>query len=240
MTAFKAGDPSRRVRFDTFEADLRSGELWNRGVKVKVGEQPFSVLAVLLRQPGDVVTREALQRELWPADTFVDFDRGLNKAINRLREALGDSADDPRHIETLPKRGYRFIAVIEPVSTPTVPPRGETSNIARWLKRLAVPAAIVAVAGISVSVAFLSRSRKQVNVVRASVLPPEAMSFVPHQFVLSPDGTHLAFSAADAEGTTALWVRPLSSAAARRLDGTAGAAYPFSSPDSRRIGFFAD
>ena len=77
------------VRFDEFEADLRSGELRKQGLKLKIGDQPFSVLAVLLAQPGEVVTREDLQKRLWPADTFVDFDRGLNKAINRLREALG-------------------------------------------------------------------------------------------------------------------------------------------------------
>src|SRR5215470_14680978 len=100
------------IRFDAFEADLRSGELRKQGLKLKIGDQPFSVLAVLLSQPGEVVTREDLQKRLWPADTFVDFDRGLNKAINRLREALGDSADSPRFIETLPKRGYRFIGTV--------------------------------------------------------------------------------------------------------------------------------
>jgi DNA-binding winged helix-turn-helix (wHTH) protein len=101
------------VRFGAFEADLRSGELRKQGLKLRIGDQPFSVLTVLLAQPGQVVTREELQKRLWPADTFVDFERGLNKAINRLREALGDSADSPRFIETLPKRGYRFIGTLE-------------------------------------------------------------------------------------------------------------------------------
>jgi DNA-binding winged helix-turn-helix (wHTH) protein len=109
--------PERFIRFDTFEVDVRTGELRKDGVKVKLAEQPFSVLALLLAQPGEVVTRDELQQKLWPRDTFVDFDRGLNKAINRLRDALGDSADAPRFIETLPKRGYRFVGSTLPSPT---------------------------------------------------------------------------------------------------------------------------
>jgi len=101
------------IRFGAFEADLDSGELRKYGVRIKLQDQPFQILALLLEHPGQVVTREELQRRLWPADTFVDFDRGLNKAMNRLRDALGDSADQPRFIETLPKRGYRFVGSIE-------------------------------------------------------------------------------------------------------------------------------
>ncbi len=82
-------------------------------MRVRLAAQPFQVLIVLLDRPGQVVTREELQRHVWPADTFVDFDRGLNKAVNRLREALGDTADSPRFIETIPKRGYRFIAPVQ-------------------------------------------------------------------------------------------------------------------------------
>src|SRR5438046_9084683 len=97
------------LRFGVFEVDVRSGELRKQGVRIKLQEQPFHVLAVLLQRPGEVVTREQLRSENWSADTFVDFDHSLNKAINKLREALGDSADNPRFIETLAKRGYRFI-----------------------------------------------------------------------------------------------------------------------------------
>jgi TolB-like protein/DNA-binding winged helix-turn-helix (wHTH) protein/Tfp pilus assembly protein PilF len=103
---------SRRVRFGAFEADLAAGELHRQGVKVRLSAQPFSVLAVLLERPGDVVTREDLRQRLWPADTYVDFDHGLNAAVNKLREALGDSAGTPRYIETLPRKGYRFIAPV--------------------------------------------------------------------------------------------------------------------------------
>jgi DNA-binding winged helix-turn-helix (wHTH) protein len=103
----------RLVRFGAFEVDFQEGELRNRGLKVKLRDQSFQILALLLERRGQVVTREELQGRLWAADTFVDFDRGLNKAVNRLRDALGDSADSPRFIETLPKRGYRFIAPVE-------------------------------------------------------------------------------------------------------------------------------
>jgi DNA-binding winged helix-turn-helix (wHTH) protein/tetratricopeptide (TPR) repeat protein len=100
------------LRFGVFEVDLRSGELRKQGVRVKLQDQPFQVLRLLLQRSGELVTREELRSQVWPADTFVDFDNSLNAAINKLREALGDSADSPRFIETLPRRGYRFIAPI--------------------------------------------------------------------------------------------------------------------------------
>jgi DNA-binding winged helix-turn-helix (wHTH) protein/tetratricopeptide (TPR) repeat protein len=100
------------LRFGTFEMDLRSGELRRQGVRIKLQEQPFQVLSTLLRRAGDVVTREELRTQLWQSDTFVDFDNGLNTSINKIREALDDSAESPRFIETLPRRGYRFIASV--------------------------------------------------------------------------------------------------------------------------------
>src|SRR5438270_2064552 len=102
----------RVVRFGAFEADVQTGELRKDGVKLKFSGQPFQVLAILLERPGDVVTREELQKRLWP-DTFVDVERNLNTAVNKIREILGDSAETPRFVETLPRRGYRFIAAIE-------------------------------------------------------------------------------------------------------------------------------
>jgi DNA-binding winged helix-turn-helix (wHTH) protein/Flp pilus assembly protein TadD len=116
--------PGTRVRFGTFEADFRSGELRCKGFKVKIQELPFQVLTVLLDRPGEVVTREDLRKRLWPADTFVDFDQGLNKAINKLREALGDDANNPRFVETLPRRGYRFIYPVTAVSLAATSPDG--------------------------------------------------------------------------------------------------------------------
>src|SRR5216684_4050415 len=103
------------LRFGVFEMDVRAGELRKQGVRIKLQEQPFHVLTVLLQRPGEVVTREELRSQNWPADTFVDFDNSLNTAINKLREALGDSADNPRFIETLPRRGYRFLASVSGV-----------------------------------------------------------------------------------------------------------------------------
>jgi DNA-binding winged helix-turn-helix (wHTH) protein/Tol biopolymer transport system component len=104
-------DNAELVRFATFEVDLGSGEVRKGGVKLKLSGQPFQVLAILLERPGEVVTREDLQKRLWP-DTFVDVDHNLNTAINKIREALGDSSENPRFVETLPRRGYRFIAPI--------------------------------------------------------------------------------------------------------------------------------
>ena len=104
--------PLRVVQFGIFEIDLRSGELRKAGTRVKLHDQPFQVLAMLLDRPGELVTREEIRQKLWPGDTFVDFDHGLNSAVNRLRDAIGDSADTPRFIETLPRRGYRFIGTV--------------------------------------------------------------------------------------------------------------------------------
>src|SRR5207245_9042797 len=104
--------PSRgAVRFGVFEVDLRVGELRKKGINVKLQDQPFQILQVLLERSGEVVTREELRGRIWPADTFVDFDQGLNNAIKRLRESLSDSPDNPRFIETIPRHGYRFIGM---------------------------------------------------------------------------------------------------------------------------------
>ena len=113
MPAFQANNSGRIARFGVFELDLAAGELRKNGAKLRVQEQPFQVLAFLLERAGNVVTREELREKLWPADTFVDFDHSLNTAVNKLREALGDSASSPRYIETLARRGYRFIAPVQ-------------------------------------------------------------------------------------------------------------------------------
>src|SRR5215470_8964999 len=111
-----------RVRFGVFEVDLRARELRKHGMRIRLQGQPFAVLAMLLESPGTVVTRDELQTRLWSTDTFVNFDHGLNKAINKLREALGDSAENPRFVETVARKGYRFLADVReideaPVST---------------------------------------------------------------------------------------------------------------------------
>ncbi len=110
MPDFQDNHSGKIARFGVFELDLGAGELRKNGAKLRLQEQPFQVLALLLERAGDVVTRDELRQKLWPADTFVDFDHSLNTAVNKLRETLGDSASSPRYIETLARRGYRFIA----------------------------------------------------------------------------------------------------------------------------------
>src|SRR5947208_10308711 len=104
---------SQLIRFDNFELDIRAGELRNGGIRIRLQEQPLLILQALLENPGQVVTREELQKKIWPADTFVDFDHGLHAAVNRLRAALNDSADRPRYVETVARRGYRFIGKLD-------------------------------------------------------------------------------------------------------------------------------
>jgi len=138
------------VRFGVYEADLRAAELRKHGVRIRLQERPFKVLTALLRESGKMVTREELRRELWPADTFVDFDHGINSAVRRLREALSDSADNPRFIETVGRRGYRFIAPVtgvaplakEPqaISTATGPESTETAVAMRPAEQVREPA----------------------------------------------------------------------------------------------------
>ncbi|MDQ6678355.1 MAG: tetratricopeptide repeat protein [Acidobacteriota bacterium] len=120
-----SGPRTAPLRFGRFEVDLASGQLRERGIRIKLQEQPFQALVALIEFPGEVVTREELQKRIWPANTVVDFDRGLNKAIARLREALGDDAGNPLFIETLPQHGYRFLVPVE--TAPAEPPPAITS-----------------------------------------------------------------------------------------------------------------
>ena len=113
----KGNHTVRIARFGVFELNLAAGELRKNGAKLRLQEQPFRVLALLLERTGDVITREEIRQKLWPADTFVDFDHSLNTAVNKLREVLGDSASNPRYIETLARRGYRFIAPVQTESS---------------------------------------------------------------------------------------------------------------------------
>ena len=113
------------LRFGSFELYLRSRELQNGATRIRLQEQPFEILLMMLERPGDVVTRDELRDRLWPQGTFVDFEHSLNAAVKRLRSALGDEADNPRFVETLPRRGYRFIGTLtqEPTPQPSAPPK---------------------------------------------------------------------------------------------------------------------
>ena len=140
------------LRFGVFEVDVSAGELHKQGVRIKLQEQPFHVLKILLQRPSEVVTREELRSEIWQSDTFVDFDNGLNTCINKLREALGDSAERPRFIETLPRRGYRFLA---PVSNDR---KGPAIMGRSW--KIVAPAATAFLAAAAVAGGFFWHSRK--------------------------------------------------------------------------------
>src|SRR4030095_15349978 len=150
------------IRFATFEVDLQTGERRKGVQKLKFSGQPFQVLAILLERPGEVVTREELQKRLWP-DTFVDVDHNLHTAIKKIREVLGGSAESPRFVETLPRRGYRFIAQLEGTKTPVVPaeepgagPRHESRVRSRILRYSIMLAGVVLLAG---AVLFLYRTQ---------------------------------------------------------------------------------
>jgi TolB-like protein/DNA-binding winged helix-turn-helix (wHTH) protein/tetratricopeptide (TPR) repeat protein len=186
----------RRLRTGLFEIDLSSGEVHKNGHKVPLQEQPFRVLAMLLERPGEVVTREELQARLWPVDTYVGFDEGLNTAIRKLRIAFGDSADNPRFIETLPRRGYRIIAPIkEAVVVAADMPQGGQENRLRLpdaakprLRRLGWPAGVLAVAVFAIlgGVAYLKRSHRSPNIattkrVMLAILPFQNLSNDPAQ-----------------------------------------------------------
>ena len=115
--------PARRYRFGIFEADAATGELRRQGIRVRLSAQPFQVLVMLIERPGELLTREEISRELWPDGTFVDYEHGVNSAVNRIREALGDTAGSPRFVETLARRGYRFVAPVERIESgePSIP-----------------------------------------------------------------------------------------------------------------------
>src|SRR5713101_7818219 len=121
--------PQPAVRFGSFAVNPRTGELRKQGLHIKLHEKPLQVLLALLEHPGEVVTRKELQERLWPGDTFVEFENGLNNAISRLREALGDPTENPRFIETMPRRGYRFL----PEVSRDAPSSSSTSSFKRWL-----------------------------------------------------------------------------------------------------------
>jgi TolB-like protein/DNA-binding winged helix-turn-helix (wHTH) protein/Flp pilus assembly protein TadD len=138
---------SGRFRFDDFEIDLRSGEVWKHGKRVRLQEQPFQVLRVLMERQGEIATRDELKQILWPADTFVDFDDGLNTAVKKIRDVLGDSSERPRYIETIPRRGYRFLATLEkvpPATTSAADANSKTGSVEGTMLPYASGAAIPA------------------------------------------------------------------------------------------------
>lgn len=187
------------VSFGSFEADLGTGELRRNGLKVRLQEQPFQVLTILLEKPGEIVTREELRNRLWPADTFVDFDHGLNAAVKRLRDALGDSADNPRFVATLARRGYRFVASVleRPASTSSaaqipvaaVTPSPRTRR--RW--RMVFAAVLVLLMGGGAGWVAARRLNPKVQVSEQR-LTANAQDDPVISAVISPDSKYLAFT----------------------------------------------
>ena len=193
------------VRFGTFEVDLQTGELRKAGQKLKFSGQPFQVLAILLEGPGEMVTREELQKRLWP-DTFVDVDHNLNTAINKIREVLSDAAENPRFVETLPRRGYRFIALVEDTHISSGLRSSKMPVQQRsWILRLSIPfLSILLLAGLF----LFKRTKSPASSMQRTLTRLTFDEGLQIDSSWSPDGGFLAYSS-DRGGKFDIWVQPL-------------------------------
>ncbi len=237
-----------RLAFGPFEVDPAAEELLRGGARIRLSGQPFQILMMMLARPGELVTREELRDQIWSEGTFVDFEHGLNAAMNKLRRALGDAAENPRYIETIPGRGYRFVGNISP--TVMKPAVAEMPVARRWkgLTPWEWLGIGTAVAVVVLGVSRLERAlrdkteRAPLRAVQFAITPPEGSFFAPpisrQPFAISPDGTKLAFTVADANGTR-VWMRDLSSLELKSITGTEGAWTVFWAPDSGSIFFSA-
>ena len=230
-----ANSSSRIIRFSTFGVNLHTGELRQRGQKVKLQEQPLQVLAALLERPGELVTREEIRGKLWPADTFVDFDHSLNAAIKRLRDALGESAETPIFVETVARRGYRFIGNVEiPAATASARPRPR-----QWLSttRKAVLGALTACA-LALSFLYYSHSLRS-KAGQPAVTPAVTNVGEKYTPTLSPDGQRLAFVWNGGTGPHFnLYVKVVGTEESLRLTNQASLDFnPIWSPDGRYLAF---
>ena len=227
------------VHFGVFELDPASGELRKHGIRIRLQDQPLKLLQCLLETPGDICTREELIRRIWPAGTFVDYERGLNVAITRLRQALGDSADTPRYVETVGRKGYRFIAPLEPASAPepAAQPQTATSSLWPYVAIFAIAVAAVAAFGWWRATRPTPQPLARLNVElgRDTIIAGRGT-----RLALSPDGTRLAVTIRAADGQSQLATRRLDQSQLTPLSGTEGADSPFFSTDGQWIAFFAD
>jgi DNA-binding winged helix-turn-helix (wHTH) protein len=225
-------------RFSVFEADPQTGELRKNGVRLRIQDQPFQILLRLLERPGQIVTREELKAALWSTDTFVDFDNGLNMAVKRLREALGDDADRPIFIETLPRRGYRFIAPMErPASqtpSPSAPKRRFERLRPRW-NLIGVGAALFSLL-LGIGIWRFSRIPTETPLPAIEVVPLAGLSGFEVQPAFSPHGKHVAFVLYAAENS-GIYTTMVGSERALHLTSNFGDCCPRWSPDGGEIAF---
>jgi Tol biopolymer transport system component/DNA-binding winged helix-turn-helix (wHTH) protein len=235
---------ARVVRFGVFEADLQTGELHKNGVRVPLQGQPFQVCAILLSHSGDLVTREELRQRVWPEDTFVDFDQALNTAIAKIRTALGDDAENPRFVETLPRRGYRFVGAVDkpvPQAAEAKASRGQFEGAKVPWTLAGVGVALIVLLG-GVGVFQLTRNRGVVPLPPMEVVPLLGLSGFESEAALSPDGTHVAF-ALRATKNPGIYAAAVGGEKSLRLTSDFHDACPRWSPDGRQVAFsrmFAD
>ena len=188
------------VRFANFEVDVRAGELRKHGRRVRLQEQPLRILNMLLERPGELVTREELRLNLWPADTFVDFDHGLNSAVARLRETLCDSADAPRFVETVPRKGYRFVGQLEEAEPTRVaerviaeaqpPRRALVHSYGIWLAGFGIAALLALVL---VKISGHAATSREIVLPTPEVVPLAGLAGYEVGPAFSPDGNQVAF-----------------------------------------------
>ena len=215
------------VRFGVFEADLQTGELHKNGVKVPLQGQPFQVCALLLERSGELVTREELRQKVWPEDTFVDFEQALNTAVAKIRLALGDDADNPRFVETLPRRGYRFIGPVDKKW------RFERLTAKAWW--ISVGATLLVLFS-GIGIWRFARNRTEASLPPIEVVPLVGLPGLENEPAFSPDGNQVAFALHGKENS-GIYTTLVGGEKSMRLTSNSGDCCPRWSPDGRQVAF---